>query len=149
LFERAAPDAFYWFSINFDGETTLLPEHPSDAKLLGVYHRSMDERVRDGRPSGDSKTGRHLFEHLARAGASVLSAGASDWVVHPTGLGYAADEAYFLYHIVHTIRTELGRHADISAAELEAWAELRRSQVERGELCLVAHQLDFFGRVRA
>jgi hypothetical protein len=149
LFELASPNACYWFSINFDGETVFVPEHASDQKLLRVYHESMDQRVRNGRPSGDSKTGRHLFEHLERAGASVLAAGASDWVVHPLAGRYEADEAYFLHYLVHTIQSELAKHAEIAAEELAAWAELRRAQIDRSELRLVAHQLDFFGRVRA
>lgn len=147
LFTRGAPGGLFWFCINFDGETIFLPEHPLDRELLEVYHRSMDERVRYGRPAGDSKTGRHLFRELPRAGASVLAAGASDWVVFPTELGYTADEAYFLHHIVHTIRSELERHDEVQKPALEAWCDERDAQIERAELCLIAHQLDFAGRL--
>ena len=51
---------------------------------------SMGERVRHGRPAGDSRSGRHLFAHLRRAGARLLAAGASDWVVHAQPSGYPA-----------------------------------------------------------
>jgi SAM-dependent methyltransferase len=148
LFERAAADAAYWFSINFDGETSFLPEHEDDEALLAVYHRSMDQRVRNGGRSGDSKTGRHLFEHLARAGASVRAAGSSDWVVHAAGGAYPADEAYFLHHLIHTVESELERHAEVPSQKREAWSKRRHAEVERAELALIVHQLDFFGRVR-
>jgi len=147
LFSRGATGGLFWFCINFDGETIFLPEHPHDRALLEVYHRSMDERVRYGRRAGDSKTGRHLFRELPRAGGSVFAAGASDWVVFPTELGYAADEAYFLHHLVHTIRSELERHAEVHKPALEAWCHERTAQIERSELCFIAHQLDFAGRL--
>lgn len=149
LFGRATPGASYWFSINFDGETAFLPEHSDDAALLAVYHRSMDERVRDGHRTGDSKTGRHLFEHLQKAGASISAAGSSDWVVYAEGGSYLGDEAYFLHHLVHTVRLELEKHPEVQREVLERWCALRHAQVERGELKLIAHQLDFFGRVQA
>jgi hypothetical protein len=147
LLERAAQGGLYWFCINFDGESIFLPEHGDDAQLLQVYHRSMDERVRDGRRTGDSKTGRRLFSQLAQAGARVLAAGASDWVVYPTGAGYPADEAYFLGHILNTIEQELGSHAEIQASVLAAWTDARKRQLERGELHFIAHQLDYCGKV--
>ncbi len=83
LFDLIVAGGLYLFTINFDGETIFQPEHPDDPMLMQAYHRCMDERVRFGRPAGESKAGRHLFGHLRAAGASVLAAGASDWVVHP------------------------------------------------------------------
>jgi hypothetical protein len=149
LFQRAARGGLYWFCINFDGESILLPEHADDPELFRIYHQSMDERVRRGRGSGDSKTGRHLFGHLASCGASVLAAGASDWVVHPTAGRYTADEGYFLQHILHTIEQELASSPQVARATLAAWSSERRAQIERSELCFIAHQLDFFGRITA
>jgi hypothetical protein len=146
LFGLLAQDGLCWFTINFDGETILEPEHPDDALFLRVYHRSMDARVRHGRPAGDSRSGRHLFLHLRKAGASLLAAGASDWVVHGQPLGYPDDEAQFLLHIVETITAELAQHPEIPAARLAEWAALRREQIKSGELVYLAHQLDFLGR---
>jgi hypothetical protein len=147
LFRRARPQGLFWFCINFDGESIFLPEHPADRELLEIYHRSMDERLRDGRRAGDSKTGRHLFAELARAGARLLAAGASDWVVHPSGAGYPADEAHFLGHLIHTVERELGAHASAQPALISSWVADRSSQLARGELHFIAHQLDFCGRV--
>ena len=146
LFDLLALGGLYWFSINFDGETILEPEHPDDPLFMRVYHRSMDERIRYGRPAGDSRSGRHLFGHLRRAGASILAAGASDWVVHAQGTVYPADEAHFLHQIVDTIAAELRQHQEIPPEALVEWAALRHQQIDCGELVYIAHQLDFVGR---
>jgi len=146
LLRLVAPAGLYWFSINYDGETIFQPEHPDDGILMQVYHHSIDERVRDGHSSGDRKTGRHLFQHLLRAGATVLAAGASDWVVHGPCSRYEADEAYFLHHIIHTIDEELKQHSNVDPHALAHWVAVRHDQVRRGELIYVAHQLDFVGR---
>jgi len=145
LFELVS-EGLYWFTLNFDGETIFEPAHPDDAVLLGAYHRSMDERVRDGRPSGDSRCGRHLFGHLAAAGATIVAAGASDWVVHPPGGGYAKDDATLIGEILDTIGNELRRHPRVEAQRLDAWLALRRGQLAQGRLVYIAHQLDFCGR---
>jgi SAM-dependent methyltransferase len=135
----------YWFSVNFDGETIFLPEHPSDAQLMHVYHRSMDERLRDGHPAGDSKTGRHLFTHLREAGARIAKAGSSDWVVFGEDGRYPAKEAEFLDFILRTVERELQQHADVERGALAEWVQIRRAQLERRELVYIAHQLDFAG----
>jgi SAM-dependent methyltransferase len=141
-----APGGLYWFTINFDGDTIFEPTDPRDEPFMKVYHQSMDERVRYGRAAGDSKTGRHLFEHLRRAGASVLSAGASDWIVFAQGGKYEADEGYFVHHILHTIDQELEQHPAINRRDLAEWVATRHAQVESGELLYIAHQIDLCGR---
>jgi hypothetical protein len=148
LLARLHANGLFWFSINFDGDTIFEPAHRDDMRLLDVYHRTMDERQRNGHPAGDSHSGRHLFEHLRDAGAEVLAAGSSDWVVYPQGSKYEADEAYFLHHIVRTVEESLGAHRDVEAAMLAPWADLRHGQIVRGELVYLAHQLDFMGRAR-
>jgi hypothetical protein len=146
LLALVAPGGLYWFTINFDGETIFLPEHPADAPLMAAYHRDMDERVRYGRPAGDSKTGRRLFHQLAAAGAEVLAAGSSDWVVFPRRGSYPGEEAHFLHHIVDTIHQSLSVRRDVDQAALALWIELRHRQIERAELTYIAHQIDFCGR---
>jgi len=138
----------YWFCSNFDGETSFSPERPEDAALLAVYHRSMDERALKGRGAGHSQTGRRLFGHLNAAGASILSAGSSDWVVFGSKGQYTADEAHFLRCIVQTIHDELRQHADVDQTVLSEWTALRLAQIERGELVYIAHQLDFLGHAK-
>ena len=149
LLQMVPPNGLFYFSINFDGATLFLPEvDPElDGRIEALYHRSMDTRTADGQPSGDSRTGRRLFHALRACGAEVLAAGSSDWVVHPVGGAYPADEAYFLGCILHFVEVTLREHPELDGSELEDWITLRRQQVARGELMYVAHQLDFFGRV--
>ncbi len=142
------PGGLYWFTINYDGESIFEPGHPHDDQVMRAYHRDMDERLRYGRPAGESRTGRHLFHHLRAAGAPALAAGSSDWVVH-AGLDgtYPADEAYFLRSILNTIEAALrGRQDRVAPADLAGWLAERSRQLAAGELVYLAHQLDFVGR---
>ncbi|MCA9779720.1 MAG: hypothetical protein KC800_23490 [Candidatus Eremiobacteraeota bacterium] len=136
-----------WFTINFDGETIFEPAHPQDDELLAVYHQSMDERTFRGQPAGDSRTGRRLFAAMPKAGARILSAGSSDWVVFPDGGSYPHKEAYFLYHILHTIDQELQKHSSVDQETLKSWVQERQRQVEQGELVYIAHQIDLLSSV--
>lgn len=140
------PGALFWFSINFDGETIFLPELPLDEAIVTAYHRTMDERTIDGRPCGDSHTGRHLLELVPESGATLEAAGASDWVVFPKSGQYEGDEAYFLHHIVHTISTALEGDPEVAGPGLRDWIAERHLQIDQGRLCYVAHQLDLLGR---
>ncbi|WP_164974858.1 class I SAM-dependent methyltransferase [Halegenticoccus tardaugens] len=148
LFDLLAPDGLCYFPITFDGETVFAPA-PDPAFERGVidaYHATMDA---PDRPGG-SRTGRRLFSEIGRAGGEVLSAGGSDWVVHPP---YSDDEAYFLHHIVDIVERAVGGAAEpgdengIDREDLRAWAEGRHDAVEAGELTYVAHQIDLLGRV--
>jgi len=148
LFSLLPGAGLFYFTLNFDGLSAMLPafDPELDEHIFRLYHRTMDERYVNGVPSGNSRTGRHLFGHLRQAGAEILGAGASDWVVYPTGGDYPGDEAYFLHFIVHTVHTALAGHAELEPERLSSWVAQRHAQVERGELVYIAHQLDFFGR---
>jgi SAM-dependent methyltransferase len=147
LFQLLKPGGLFYFTLNFDGVTALEPPVDPDLDHIveQVYHRTMDERRLDGKPSGDSHTGRHLFAYLRAAGAQLLEAGGSDWLVYPGKDGYPGDEAYFLHFIIQTIFSALYDRPEIDPASLAGWAACRHEQVERGELVYVAHQLDFLG----
>lgn len=149
LFRLLKPGGWFYFSVNFDGATLFEPEiDPAfDALLEASYHRTMDERITAGIVSGDSRTGRHLFNHLRAAGTRIIDAGSSDWVVYPGEEGYHADEAYFLHFIVNTIHGALRGHPEIDAERLDGWIAKRHQQIEAQELIYIAHQLDFFGRI--
>jgi SAM-dependent methyltransferase len=148
LLRLLVPGGVYWFTINYDGETVFAPSHPLDDQILAAYHRDMDERIRYGRPAGESRTGRHLFHHLSAAGAPALAAGSSDWVVHADPeRNYAGDEAYFVRCILDTIQNALeGRQDQVKPADLTDWLAKRNRQLDAGELVYLAHQLDFAGR---
>jgi hypothetical protein len=148
LWRLLVPGGVYWFTINYDGESIFAPGHPHDDKIMQAYHRDMDERVRYGRPAGESRTGRRLFHYLRAAGAPALAAGSSDWVVYPDpDANYPADEAYFLRSILNTIRDALRNRLDwVEPAVLADWLSVRYRQLAAGELVYIAHQLDFVGR---
>lgn len=150
LFRLLKPGGLFYFSINFDGLTLFEPEiDPEfDAQVQALYHRTMDERIVDGKPSGDSRVGRHLFGLLQANGAEILQAGASDWVVFPGRAGYPEDEAYFLHFIIHTLHQALHAHPELDQQRFEQWIALRHAQVDRAELLYIAHQVDFAGRLR-
>ncbi len=151
LFSVLAPGGFFYFPITFDGASILEPaiDPPYDAHIEALYHATMDQRVVQGRPSGDSRTGRHLFGHLRALGANVLAAGSSDWVVFAGPQGYPADEAYFLHEIIHTIHTALANHPELDADRFAHWVHQRHAQIQDGTLVYIAHQLDLVGQISA
>ncbi len=162
LFSLLKPGGLAWLTLNFDGVTSFEPAitwsdlnsvsiHESvkesveslDAKIERLYHQTMDTRP----TGGDSRSGRHLFGYLRAAGAQILAAGASDWVVYPHNGRYPADEAYFLNFILHFFESALTGHPELDAAAFAGWLAQRRAQVERAELVYIAHQMDFLVRV--
>lgn len=133
-----------YFPITFDGETAFepTPDPEFERRLIDAYHGVMDDPARPG----GSRTGRNLFAAVAETGGDVLSAGGSDWVVHPRDGGYPGDEAYFLHHVVDTVETAVGEER-VDQTRLAEWADRRHAAVEAGELAHIAHQLDLLCRV--
>lgn len=148
LFSPLRPGGLFYFSLNFDGATILQPaiDPAFDALVETLYHRTMDERITNGQPSGDSQTGRHMFQHLTQAGAEILAAGSSDWVVFGSNGRYPHEEAYFLHFIIHTMHGALNGRTDLDQTRFADWITQRHAQIEAGELVYIAHQLDFVGR---
>lgn len=149
LFSLVEPNGLAWLTVNFDGATIFEPQVDPlfDAQVEKLYHRSMDERLTAGQPSGDSRTGRHLFTYLREAGTEILEVGSSDWVVYPRHGRYPADEAYFLHYILHFFERTLSGHPELDPAGFAVWLAARRAQIENGELVYIAHQMDFLVRV--
>jgi SAM-dependent methyltransferase len=138
------PSGHFFFSITFDGLTALEPEIDADLdrRIIDLYHRTMDERVVDGKRSGDSRCGRHLLTLLPRCGYRVVEAGPSDWIVHPHDGEYPADERYFLSCILGFFEESLSARPELGKSELDRWLKARRDQLAAGELVFIAHQLD-------
>lgn len=151
LLSLLRPEGIFYFTLNFDGETILEPaiDPNLDSQIVELYHHTMNTRTTLGRPSGDSRTGRHLFHALHSAGADVLDMGSSDWVVFPHAGAYASDEAYFLHFIIHTMDQALKGHPGLEADHFERWIAERHAQIERAELVYIAHQIDYVGRLPA
>jgi SAM-dependent methyltransferase len=156
LLRVVAPGGLVYAPITFDGESVFEPtpaDLPDDA-VRAAYHATMDAPDR----GGSATAGRQLLTALPAHGASLLAAGASDWVVHPDpDGGYPADEASFCHHILDTVASAVGSVLDGDRAVeapgglthdgLDRWVETRRRQVERGELVYVAHGYDVLARV--
>jgi SAM-dependent methyltransferase len=149
LLSVLSPGGLFYFPITFDGASILEPgiDPPYDEHIEALYHQTMDERIVRGKPSGDSRTGRHLFAHMRALGANVLAAGSSDWVVFAGPEGYPADEAYFLHHIIDTMHTALATHPQLEPERFERWIHQRHAQIEDGRLVYIAHQLDILGQI--
>lgn len=140
--ELLTANGLAYFSINFDGTTCFMPEIDValDQLIIERYHATMDARVREALPSGDSHAGRRLFHLLRALGLRVLDLGTSDWTVFPRPDGqYPHDEAYFLHCIIATIDDALRSDMDDS---FRRWVMMRHQQIDAGELLYVAHQLD-------
>lgn len=144
-----APGGAFYFTLNFDGVTVFEPliDPALDAKITALYHRNMDERRVDGRQAGHSQTGRRLFAALQQAGAQVLAAGSSDWVVYPAEGGYPGDENLFLQFILQFVEDSLSGHPELDAGQFAAWLVQRRRQVDEGRLVFIAHQVDLLGTI--
>lgn len=150
--ERLEKGGLFYFTINFDGLTVLEPaiDEEIDDLILNMYHKTMDERLVNGKLSGDSRSGRHLFSCLKEAGMQIIDAGASDWVVFPEENGYRQDDSYFLHFILSSIRQALiGRSlqdsSELDPGRLNDWIRKRHNQVDNNELIYIAHQIDFVG----
>jgi SAM-dependent methyltransferase len=149
LFSLIQPGGLAWLTANFDGLSAFEPviDPLLDAQIELLFHKTMDERITGGVRSGDSRTGRHLFAYLEQAGAEIVSAGASDWVVYPLQGRYPADEAYFLQFILNFFETSLSGCPELDQVQFAGWLAARRLQAERCELVYIAHQMDFLVRV--
>jgi hypothetical protein len=148
LLSTLLPGGLFAFTLNFDGVTAFEPpiDPTLDAQVEALYHADMDARMVKGLPSGDSHTGRHLFQACLVAGADILAAGSSDWVVFPTEGCYPHDEAFFLHAIVHFIDEALRGHPNLDDEMFARWVQRRHAQIDSAELIYIAHQLDLLGR---
>jgi SAM-dependent methyltransferase len=142
--ELCRPSGHFLFSITFDGLTALEPEVDPDLdrRVIELYHRTMDERVTAGKPSGDSRCGRHLLTLLPRCGYRIVEAGSSDWIVHPRDGEYPADERFFLSCILEFFEESLSSRPELEKGDLRRWMKGKRDQLAAGELVFIAHQLD-------
>lgn len=142
------PGGYLYLTHNFDGETIFEPPFEPDlqARLLQLYHASMDQRRVNGQPSGDSRTGRRLLSRLREAGLPVLAAGSSDWVLYPGEGGYTVEEQFFLETILNTIADSLAGSPQLDPADLQRWLSDRREQAAASRLVYIAHQLDILAQ---
>jgi len=133
----------YWLTHLFDGFTEFVPvlDQALDARIVGAYHATMDQRHRLG-GEGSSRSGRAWLEALPAAGLKVLEAASSDWVVVPRAGAYLEHEAEFLSHLLQFFRASLTERAEVDQKALAWWLHARTAQLRRGQLGVVVHQLD-------
>lgn len=136
--------ALWYFPIHFNGVTAFEPVLDSalDAQIERLYHESMN----DGE-GGGAQTGRHLLQHIKDAGARLVDAGGSDWIVSSRSKKgkYPHEEKYFLYHILSFINKEMQRRPEIQSSRYEEWLSARKEQIRKGELTFLAHNIDVLG----
>jgi len=150
IFDLLDKEGLFYFTINYDGLTLFEPEIDPDfdQQIQRLYNHTMDQRIVAGKPSGDSETGRHLFNQLRDAGAQLLAAGASDWVVYPGANGYHKDEAFFLHFIINTMKLALKDDPNLNGLQFDDWIAERHAQIEQNKLVYIAHQMDFLGKLK-
>lgn len=132
--------------ITFNGSTSFTPADPLDDRIERLYHRHMDE-IRD--QPGGSRAGQQLLTVLPAAGYTILEAGGADWVIRPTEGSYPANESTALGHLLATIDGALADYPPdvIDPSTRTEWIERRTTQLQQGELTLVAHHLDVLARL--
>jgi SAM-dependent methyltransferase len=142
------PGGLLYASINYDGMTTFVPaiDEDLDAKIERLYNASMHSPLPDGMIPSGSRSGRELIPALRNAGAMILEAGSSDWVIFADDTGYHADEAYFLRHILGFIEEALSGHPELNHQSFSRWLGTRQRQILTGDLVYIAHQVDVLGR---
>ncbi len=160
LASALTPTGVLYAPVTFDGLTCFRPvaDEEFERALLAAYHETMDAAGR----AGSSTTGRMLFDVAERCGLSIVSAGGSDWVVHPNAASesegaYTGDEAYFLHHIVDTVdgavrgainetgsdnESDRSDESVLSPDRVAGWADRRHREIEAGALTYMAHQYD-------
>ncbi|WP_396613029.1 SAM-dependent methyltransferase [Haloferax sp. S1W] len=139
LVSRLTEDGLFYAPITFDGRTTFRPSHNADDEILDAYHDSMEDENSSG-----AETGSDLLSALPMADTSILSAGGSDWVVHPP---YSDEERFFLSRILGFVKESVGSNGGVGETTLRGWLDTRHKQLEAEELTYVAHNLDVLAKL--
>ncbi len=147
LFTLIKVGGLFYFTGNYDGTIIFEPSIDPELDLIieNLYARTMDERITYGRISGEIQAGRRVFTLVRQVGGTVLDAGSSDWVVFANDKGYQEEEIYFLHFVVNSVEQALAGSPGLDAQRFSNWIQERHAQIRRGEMVLVAHQLDFVG----
>lgn len=143
------PGGYLHASLNYDGETTLLPasvDAAFEASLLAHYHESMERRRVDGQATGGAYCGRRLHGLLPEHGFDILACGSSDWSITPFLGQYRGRDATCLRALLDMIDAEARASGRFDPGQLGRWREDRIHCLRQRRLGLVAHQLDMLAR---
>lgn len=143
------PGGYLYASINYDGDTALLPVYDDsafEARLLGHYNHTMERRRVDGQATGGACCGRRLHGLLPEYGFDILAYGSSDWNITPFLGKYRDGDAVCLKALLETIRGEGQSSGLFQQDQLERWREDRLRLLQQRRLGLIIHQLDLLAR---
>jgi len=143
------PGGYLYASINYDGDTALLPEYDDaafEARLLGHYNHTMELRRVDGQATGGAYCGRRLHGLLPEYDFDMLACGSSDWNITPFLGEYRDGDAICLTAVLELIRGEAQSSGLFHQDQLDRWRENRLRLLRRRRLGLIIHQLDLLAR---
>lgn len=143
------PGGYLYATINYDGDTALLPTYDDaafEAGLLAHYDDTMERRRVDGSPTGGARSGRRLHRLLPECGFDILACGSSDWNVTPFLGAYRGGDAVCLRAVLDTIGAEADRCGLFDPDRLARWREDRARLLGQRRLGLIVHQLDLLAQ---
>lgn len=124
-------------SLNYDGRTAWMPEHPTDEAVLSCFNRHQRGEKGFGPALGPTTTD-CLSSVLKRSGYTV-SIGESDWII---GKGHQDMQKALL-----SGWTQVAEEMAMDAEELRAWQKERVEQVTSDSLSIMVGHLDLCARV--
>lgn len=143
------PGGYLYASINYDGDTALLPEYDDaafEARLLGHYNHTMERRRVDGQATGGAYCGRRVHGLLPEYSFDMLAYGSSDWNITPFLGEYRDGDAVCLMAVLEMIHGEGQSSGLFHQDQLDRWRENRLWLLQRRRLGLIIHQLDLLAR---
>jgi len=143
------PGGYLYASINYDGDTALLPLYDDaafEARLLSHYNYTMERRRVDGQATGGAFCGRRLHGLLPEYGFDTLAYGSSDWNITPFLGEYRDGDAVCMRALLEMIRGEGQSSGLFHQEQLDRWRENRLRLLQQRRLGLIIHQLDLLGR---
>jgi len=143
------PGGYLYASINYDGDTALMPAYEDaafEARLLGHYNDTMELRRVDGQATGGAYCGRRLHALLPEYGFDILAHGGSDWNIAPVLGEYPDGDSVCLMALLEMIYREGQRSALFCQVELDRWHEERLRSLAEQQLTLSVRQLDLLAQ---
>ena len=143
------PGGHLYASINYDGDTTLLPQYDDaafEARVLSHYNDTMERRRVGGLATGGARCGRRLHALLPDFGFDILAFGSSDWNIAPLLGQYRDADAVCLQLMMEIIGAEALESGLFDAGRLARWRDDRMRLLRERRLGLIVHQLDLLAR---
>jgi hypothetical protein len=143
------PGGYLYASINYDGDTALMPAYEDaafEARLLRDYNDTMELRRVDGQATGGAYCGRRLHALLPEYAFDIVARGGSDWNISPFAGEYRDGDAICLKALLEMIYGEGQRSGFFCQVELDRWHEERLRSLAERQLTLSVRQLDLLAQ---